>query len=99
MAETLTHAPSASARQAQSPIHYRALHDITGRRFAYTWFTSLWTGAVLGWIESEIASRFDCDPDDVSLYEDDDGNEMVVVAGNPVAFLACCEDWYLEVVR
>lgn len=91
MAQILAHAPSADSLAAQLPRSYRGLHDITGRRFAYTWFVD--TMAVMPWIERQIASRFDCETDDVSLFEDEDGHEMAVVAGRPVAFVAYSNEW------
>ena len=38
-----------------------------------------------GWILSRTAERFDCDVDDVSSIEDEDGDELLVVRGEPVA--------------
>ena len=45
----------------------------TGHVFASTLGASKWWE----WIESAVAHEFECDVDDVDLFEDDDMNEFV----------------------
>lgn len=53
----------------------------TGHVFASTLGASNWWE----WIESAVAHEFECDVDDVDLFEDDDMNEFVTVHGEIVA--------------
>lgn len=85
MAQALAHAPSADSRPAQLPHLYRALYDLDGRRFVWTLFSD--SMAVWPWVVSEVAEHFDCYDDDVGLLVDDDGAEVITIAGNPVAYL------------
>lgn len=45
------------------------------------------------WIASEVAEQFGCWPSDVHTIEMDDGEELIAIAGEPVARMICDFGW------
>lgn len=63
------------------------LTDLHGKVFASAYSGNFRSGMSdrWEWMVERVAERFGCDPDDINIGEDDDGDELLTVKSEPVA--------------